>query len=1031
MKLHFFINEIEVRVATNSTIVETQDLTLDSGSITLAFNNIKKPIAPYSRFRIYDEDTNESLNFIISKDEVLRVSKKEEIYQHTLFIVQNTNELATRQVRNSSFTQPTTKKRTLYTNASGGCLVQNETYISNFIPYSLGKVTNYRGELVANPIQYCNKLKLDNREKYTGYLTGRCYLASASCRSVDNHSIVQDGEFIKPITNEFNIVLEANNSYGVTIDYLFGKVHSDSTITFDYERQRIKEFFENARAQNLELRSVVDYYTENRLRVAKHPSLDLSYNGYTTLVVVHIEIDIEIYYYSLLDILHTLLLQDKQSTSDISDKKEYAFHIPYSNRLVEDLGDYVAPNMYFTNSNLFDCVSEVLRVVDGLPTLDENKNLDIEYVNDISKEASEINFENYTITIDSDKYQNRLMSYYQNAREDRAISYPSANTFSRLTPKNYGVLEANSYQYETPYKIDYVDDIRIYTNQMVLATFDTYIEDFGKLKVNNVRAPFKKSLSYAHNIYESSLNSLFKASSSNDDFPTSFNTITYTRNSNIINLCQFVDINNDGVLDDTLKLASEYAVDIEFGNVNQLGNTLVKRDITLSNAFNDMIYNRYDIKLNIKYHAITDGVTSVETNDYKHDGDMLVTSNSASVDLYRMGVNMLSNLSMLGNEKYTCTLKLSSFDTRLRKGSIWLDDNNERYIANVVKTTFSTKENCVIVNVEFVKNFNQIYSNTQLFNEKRFYQIDNNLVTKGYQLYTDYLYLSLEDKSDLRSKVCYNDKIVRHAIFSSENDKYISSCFIATKQNYTYESNYNLREVNDLNYDCYYCQIPLHTYSTATTLNFEVSFDNSLNARNRIYQDLRKLGKTTLYCADDGFANYVSFFFNQLNNESMYAGDDFPLISDESIYNTNRAININNLGYYKRDNEILSLNYQVCILSTKNIIVSDMLTKRSALLESAKQVKYYKVHTSDLPFSIIDRKLNNYYCNANITLNSVSSANGIYGSYSLSFSKAIDDKYIAITDEEDNVLLSINEKISTNELTLYFFSSNKRLNLNE
>ena len=1039
MKLHFYLNEQEVRVATNSAVTEVQDSTLDSGSITLAFNNREKPYAPFTKFRIYDENTDESLNFVIIEDNVERVSKVEDIFLHTFLLAQNTSELNSRQIRNSSFAQPTYRRKTIVTNSSGVCRVENNTYDDRFIPFSRGYETNYLNNQIDKAIVYAQSFLPTKREKIAGITNVNVQIKACPCTQLESRRYNTNSPFVNASHNAFDLVIEAVDYLGTIQSYLIAKVDEDNNVSFNYSKDTIKEFFSNAVRNNLAIRTTIDYYTENRLRINKLDSVDTSRTGYTTLVNVSIELELEVYYYSLLDIILDLREQDKQDTRLINDKKDYAFNIKEDSDLYRDLKDFIAPNMYFNNQNIFECVSEVLKVVDGLPTLDKDNNLNIEYVNDISKEASEIRFDNKIASLSSKNYENRLMTYYQNAREEKAISYPSNNDYAKITAKNYGVVGKDDYQFVTPFNIDYIDSIKILAKrenaigQIVdfpVCNIQANINNVGLFIYYNVYA-INSVVDYRYVIYEKSLSSLFTASRTNAVFPTTFNTIQYTRNSNIVELCSFQDINDDGELEDTLYMTTEWALTFQFG-FNETQYTSNDHIIVDDQYLGSQLRERVNVLLNIKYHAITDGVTSVETRDFKHNGDMLVTSNNASVDLYRMGVNMLSNLSMLGNEKYTCTLKLSSFDTRLRKGSIWLDDNNERYIANVVKTTFSTKEDCVIVNVEFVKNFNMINQNTQLFNEKRFYQIDNNLVTKGYQLYTDYLYLSLEDRSNLRSLVCYNSYVARYMLFSKQRDRAINRVYFSSRYYDINENEVNLSNENNVyNYDYKYIQAPLHSYSTGTTLNFEVQYQDSLNARDRIVSAFKVLSKSTIYCKDDGFADYISLKYCFDLTEEIDLNKDFPLIRDSKA-TTREAINVRDLHYLKRDNEIFALNYQICVLAyDKEIIVSDTLLSKSCLIDNATKIKAFKVHTSDYDYSIIERKQNNFIADCVLSGHSASSVYGIYGSYTFKFSRVINVERFAITDENDNILIAFNKAINSDELTLYFFSSNKRLNLNE
>lgn len=109
--MEFYLNnQLTDKVVNGVVVNETLDETFYSASAILALDNQKEAIKPYTPFKIVDN--GEELYFVIQSDNVELQSKSPLIYRHSLNLIEETELLKTKQLRNTICQQPSRKKKT-------------------------------------------------------------------------------------------------------------------------------------------------------------------------------------------------------------------------------------------------------------------------------------------------------------------------------------------------------------------------------------------------------------------------------------------------------------------------------------------------------------------------------------------------------------------------------------------------------------------------------------------------------------------------------------------------------------------------------------------------------------------------------------------------------------------------------------------------------------------------------------------------------------------------------------------------------
>lgn len=104
------------------------------------------------------------------------------------------------------------------------------------------------------------------------------------------------------------------------------------------------------------------------------------------------------------------------------------FKLPTSGDFYNTLKNTIAPNFSFTQSDLYSAIAQVYLYLDGVPTLDENGVLGIEYFNDNNSSLKYQDSPNDIVkTVTEDRYANGLITDFQKGDKDTPLVFPCKN----------------------------------------------------------------------------------------------------------------------------------------------------------------------------------------------------------------------------------------------------------------------------------------------------------------------------------------------------------------------------------------------------------------------------------------------------------------------------------------------------------------------------------------------------------------------------------------------------------------------------
>lgn len=245
----------------------------------------------------------------------------------------------------------------------------------------------------------------------------------------------------------------------------------------------------------------------------------------------------------------------------------------------------------------------------------------------------------------------------------------------------------------------------------------------------------------------------------------------------------------------------------------------------------------------------------------------------------------------------------------------------------------------------------------------------------------------------------------------------------ATFKPYTYEND-NASAING------YVYIPLHCYGSGNSICFEMDYDDSLNAGNRLTGNSSYFTKATLYTESNGFADVVDI---AIWDDYGYSSDDnysenFPIIS--SISNP-KMIDIQGFHYYKKPNEIFHINYGIAFMSDEDceFFFGDKFINNNAVIVNSKLSSQVRFNYGDKLYSIIDNKgINSSTIDCTISA-SISILNDKkYVAVTITLGSAIDCKSWALVDENNNVLVASNKTYeNVSSITFYVIPRRNRI----
>jgi len=1014
MALEFYLNGTQIYPIVNTTITERIG-TFSDATLPLEINNIKSPFLPMSQLQI--RNTGEgNWNFVIVSDEVETASKDGTLFKHNLTVRSGIFEATKHVLRNTVFSQPPKVLKGICHQMMGIETTYNSTTDFRFPIQDASKDSYSHLDINLSSRHKIAKGAIKLRTEIWEYMsvdTTNPQLLDFDTPSY--HGTNTHNQMIVGIKRYDNNVLVSTKLYNFT--------------TGNYKEINTSDSIFN----NLTDKTVFRVYVESGFN--SFTPNNVSNKG--AVAVVDVTLELQAYYYSLFDIVEDLYYQSKKLYNGIATNDIKCLQITSDVDKVNELKSIVAPEISFNGMTYYDALYTLFSYIDAVPVVDANGYLSYEFLNNYDENkvvpTIEAHKADEKININDEYYTNKLVANYQNARQENAICYPCVNRMRRVASKDLGIPTSTSYCLKVPKPIDYIDKVSISTGTLTVEAFFQYHYDtytvygvkYGGIQISQ--------LEIQDRIFETALyNSLNDNREFYEETFLLCNCLCYSRGSDYIDLLGNASLTV--LTHEIYKYVIMAQLLFRFGvpsySTLYLYNGTGAVGLTdLEDEVEDDIVDKQEITYYVEYHALYDGRVEQVSQKAKYEGETYVNQESAEVSLNKMGNNLQGLIAKLGNKVENLTLDVSSYGARMRVGSIWKTDDGEKYIANVVQTTFSTSADKVIVNAEFSKDFNLISQFTKIDQQKRFYEISEKLTTKGYENITEYVYFSystsMTDRDDF-IKSSMSSIYMLHCMIEGTLGKISTyKCDYATFRPYTHKNDNYPSNSN-------YTYLPLHIYGSGNSICFEMDYDDSLNAGDRVTGDggvdTPYYAKSTLYTNNkNGFADKVEIKLWEVT--TSWNATNFPTIS---TVNDRNLLTIDNFYYLKKPNEIFHLNFAFAFMyESDEFFFGNEFIENNAVIRSVDKsnTKLKLYYSNNEVYSIIDNKPVGNVVTIDAFNYSQNSNNGnMFIHIGIELANSISCVSWALCDENDNLLIASNKEMSNvSEINFYVIPRRNRL----
>lgn len=944
----------QVYVEVEPKLTRAFDTTNDSFACTLKATTNEEPYKPMTPFKIIDDNNQTRIMWIIN-DSVEIFTLKPLTYKHILSIVQYRYFLNKHLTRNTVFNQPRKRTYSLY-----GALTTIDAYNSspsfwNFKILADPNLTDNR------PMMWTDTLKIGVKTRVKSISYFITMFASTvvdnsvysrpigaitdddGCR-IKEHAqfyIYDNNRYDKPriIENlwikDFDRRIALTDSQINTLNtYLNGVGHADLRIGYD-SGESGGTVFTNSFAERLHQNTI----------------------AFSNLVA-QISFRIELYNYTMYDVLDDLLKQHRLSFYGGNHKREKLFELPESGELYDLLKTTYPPDtLSFTQATWYEVLQEIFRFYDAGFWFDENKVLQIEYYNNPKKDVSSTKLTGRNLSFADKNYNNGKVAYYQNAVNETKIPIlpTRCETFGVPGKSDYGIV--------LPYPI--YDITRLDYICYFSGTLPIDPNGDANLKKFNFNHQ-KLDLTYflVNSEIWTSLPKTNTISGSIYDLKQ-MATIPFQRGSKFIGVSNYDK--NYGVF--SFAVLGEIirgAICRFFGFPNW------DAPNTVTSSFLPGATDYKDQKFSIEYLTENNGRFTVESLVNKYDGEELNNQNNGGVDVSKLGLNIFGETLKNGVPTLSANIQISKWDKRIKEGD-YIVYNNEKWMANIVTYT-AIREDVYVCSVEFSKDFNALSLRVRSDKEKRLTEISRNLAVMSEDNFIDYVYVGI-------FPFYRGDPLTNTTL-----DKYVIEGMVGMTFGIG-EQWYNVKNIDYgavLPYDengnaitytgedgivSKYLYIPIIKYGAGNCVCFEMQYNDPMNAGNRLtYGNVwgnvnRYFSQATPYTDENGWAKSFDIKFIYSPYTMISETNNFPIV-DETYLTNNQLVTagqIRSLQYYKKPNEIFGLNYELCFLPLDKdnfFIGSDFINHNIFVDENVKNKEfylYYSTNDND-KYSILDKK---------------------------------------------------------------------------
>lgn len=976
-----------VNVLVGATIIETKDETRDRGTFVIARSTRRIGYKPYSLIRYTDNDNNVFI-FTLLQDSVIMLNRGNatRYYRHSITYSQSTSNLQYHILRNMNISQ----NIDIFYNSGNyyTMCVKSQSGMYATLKNNVGLNSEYVGsigQMIASP-KVLGKTNTFTIPSDYLIIKPRIVVNNGFFSNAHETTSLGGVDFSTRIGYPDNMRFD-NNSNAIQI-YINGKLvrntlhNSDYFYNGEYIDLENCYIYVNGSLVNMKTMGWVSYnlvwqsiQNVDEVEQWSFPSpysadAILDIKSFSNLIITY-----QKYKYSLYDTLVKIRNICPLAFHDSNFESSRLFTI---SQHLKKLSEKVpSPQFNFSNSTLYDALFECLKVLDGVPYINENGELDIEFFNDLAEEESKANITTYQSTFSSKDYVNRFIAELQNSQPTKSVVYPSEHSWFKLTTPTSAVPDKNLCQATLPNNLERIENFYLLANiggSEVLAPID--------ISCQCITSEVYNALNYV------------------DTEPY----LVYSQGTNAINMGETYQHAYFSFIT-TFKLDSVVAKAYEKTNPCGVKNIGLDTIPTIESDFTKIYYQ-------IHYISQDNARVQIVSPQNKQEGEILTNQSNGIVNIERVGRSMLGLIAKSGNEEIAIKKRFTNFNNRIKKGNYYIYDN-EIYVANVVNTTFH-RNGIIESSAQLTRNFNKISNRTQIDIQKRLSLISSSLGTNAEDFYTDY-YIASETHGKGDLKQC----------FTKTFSDIFTAMFDTTAITYRFENNSQPELVAftylDPSTSPQKVYIPLQKLAIGNSLQYRMFYKDKIVANYSIVsQGGASVCKPIPYTKSDGTLDEV--YLDIWGRKKPLSAKEYDLESansgtpyvNSSYFNStyfNHFIDIarangsggyNGLYFLKDNNESLAINYCVSVVSDNSdkIVIGSEMMNANWLYTSQPSFNIVKVSSSTDLVNFEESDFTNFNDSATISV-SVNSDS--------SFNMLIDlpsgTKSVAIYNKDNNRLI--------------------------
>lgn len=702
----------------------------------------------------------------------------------------------------------------------------------------------------------------------------------------------------------------------------------------------------------------------------------------------------------------------------MSVKNKSIYELP-NGELKKELESIIAPDFFFTNESVYDCLFDIYSYLDAVPRLDENNRLTITYLNDYSEEKDiKAKLVGYNSKLKDTHFTNGLLTYYQNSRIDKTCFTPNKNQFRRVASNNVGVLgDSSQYKIMTDQKIDYIKHLYLHFEK----DLGINVNDSVKYSFEN---GFLESIDRANTCLTDEVWSTLDCPILDESYgnENQLNRMHYKQGEKTI---AFMQQTTNGIF-----------------TVNSIHSLLVNQlalylgfDATWVKVSTDP--NPREIYYQIEYKPQLSGVAKVESPQTKELGEERITQSSSGALLSKMGKNSLGQAIITGNPSRSVSVQVSSFDKRFKVGEYYTDEDNEKWVINKASTTIFN--DFCIQTLQLTKNFNNLSMFIRQDKQKRFSEISTSITAKSEDVYTDYIYFSSNPIDMATETIHLSNAFIKQSLINTFSSVSAVECnldLICMTPYADGESIFNEeikigKEESEVVNEDYYISVPFVKYGYGNTINYEMGFDNPVSGGTLLGQyaydwftDKYKIIYSK-YTDNFGFLDNFDLTFRCSTEQDIETYKYLPYIKKQTAESGFWCGGFTKLNYYKKPNEIFGLNYQICFLGsspTKDLL-GDYFIKNSSFITGKNESELYIYVNGN--YNILDMKASGEELSPikYVSTTTDKETGAIILNLGVGATKDYDSW--CVCDADKNLVMAFNNSIANGEYFKIYFYTNK------